>query len=95
MMILLVLFQGVCFAVALLLHYFLMAVFFWMLIEGLNLHRGLVQVFVTSSRMKVYQVLGWGKLRTSQQLANFRAISSFKFSLPSIFLDGYGGRLEK
>ncbi|KAK3733928.1 hypothetical protein QZH41_009595 [Actinostola sp. cb2023] len=37
-----------------------MAVFFWMLVEGLNLYRGTVLVFITTSRMKVYYIIGWG-----------------------------------
>ncbi|EDO45211.1 predicted protein [Nematostella vectensis] len=48
-----------CYAVVVMLHYSFLAVFLWMLIEGFNLHRGLVQVFLTSSRMKAYCLLGW------------------------------------
>lgn len=54
-------FQGVCFAFAVLLHYFQLAAFCWMLVEGINLLRGMVKVFRVTSRLKIYSLSAWGK----------------------------------
>ena len=53
--------QGLCFAVAVLLHYFLLCVFCWMFVEGVNIHRGMVKVFRTADRMHIYCAIGWGR----------------------------------
>ena len=53
--------QGVCFAVAVLLFYFQLASFGWMLVEGINLLRGLVKVFRVTSRLKTYYLFAWGE----------------------------------
>nr|XP_006825892.1 PREDICTED: latrophilin-3-like [Saccoglossus kowalevskii] len=50
----------VCKTVAALLHYFLTALFMWMLIEGINLYVALVKVFGRGSNIKKYLALGWG-----------------------------------
>ena len=45
-----------------LLHYLLLASFFWMLVEGLHLYFYIVRVFTFELRnMKLYLVIGWGK----------------------------------
>ena len=54
-------FQGVCFAVAVLLHYFQLAAFCWMMVEGINLLRGMVKVFRVTSRLRIYSLSAWGK----------------------------------
>ena len=53
--------QGVCFAVAIFLFYFQLASFCWMLVEGINLLRGLVKVFRVTSRLKTYYLFAWGE----------------------------------
>ncbi|XP_064646701.1 uncharacterized protein LOC135499704 [Lineus longissimus] len=53
--------QAVCKVVAALLHFFFLAVFMFMLIEGVELYILLVKVFdVGSSRAKWYIIAGWG-----------------------------------
>jgi len=53
--------QGVCFAFAVLLYYFQLAAFCWMMIEGINLLRGIVKVFRVTSRLRIYSLSAWGK----------------------------------
>ncbi|XP_078379699.1 uncharacterized protein LOC144662705 isoform X2 [Oculina patagonica] len=52
--------RGVCYAFAVLLHYFQLASFCWMMVEGINLLRGMVKVFRVTSRMKIYSLFAWG-----------------------------------
>ena len=54
-------FQSVCMAMAICLHYFLIAMFCWMLVEGVHLYLMLVRVFQSGSHMKKYMAIGWGK----------------------------------
>ncbi|XP_070540818.1 uncharacterized protein [Ptychodera flava] len=50
-----------CKAIALLLHYFFMAVFCWMLVEGIHLYGKVVQVFNSGEdKIKHYLSIGWG-----------------------------------
>lgn len=49
-------------AMAICLHYFLVAMFCWMLVEGAHLYLMLVKVFQSGSHMKKYVAIGWGKL---------------------------------
>ncbi|XP_072023702.1 adhesion G protein-coupled receptor L2-like isoform X3 [Amphiura filiformis] len=52
---------GVCTAVALMLHYFFLAAFCWMCLEGIQLYVMLVEVFeAESSRRKYYYPFGYG-----------------------------------
>ena len=47
---------------AAILHFLLLASFFWMLVEGLHLYFYIVHVFKFKLRnMKLYLVIGWGK----------------------------------
>ncbi|XP_070552443.1 adhesion G protein-coupled receptor L4-like [Ptychodera flava] len=52
--------EYVCKLVAALLHYFLTALFLWMMIEGISLYVALVKVFDRSNNIKKYMALGWG-----------------------------------
>ncbi|KAJ7381334.1 G-protein coupled receptor [Desmophyllum pertusum] len=52
--------KDVCFALAVLLHYFQLASFCWMLVEGINLLRGMVKVFRVTSRLRTYSLFAWG-----------------------------------
>ncbi|XP_052282368.1 adhesion G-protein coupled receptor D1-like isoform X2 [Dreissena polymorpha] len=49
-----------CLAMAICLHYFLLALFCWMLVEGANLYLVLVKVFKSRSHLKTYMAVGWG-----------------------------------
>ncbi|XP_046327605.2 adhesion G-protein coupled receptor D1-like [Haliotis rufescens] len=49
-----------CVGVTVLLYYFNMAVFSWMLVEGVQLFIQIVVVFTAESRMKVFYTIGWG-----------------------------------
>ncbi|XP_071088322.1 adhesion G protein-coupled receptor L4-like [Haliotis cracherodii] len=49
-----------CKTVAILLHYFLTAMFCWMLVEGIHLYVALVKVFKRGSHIKKYVAIGWG-----------------------------------
>ncbi|CAH1799342.1 unnamed protein product [Owenia fusiformis] len=49
-----------CVAVTVMLFYFNMAIFCWMLVEGIQIFQQVVVVFVSDSKMKVYYGLGWG-----------------------------------
>nr|XP_006817910.1 PREDICTED: uncharacterized protein LOC100373477 [Saccoglossus kowalevskii] len=52
---------GVCKTVAVLLHYVFMAVFCWMLVEGIHLYSKVVQVFGNwEDKLKYYCAIGWG-----------------------------------
>lgn len=42
-------------------NYFIMANFFWLLVEGLYLHALLLVVHAYSIRLSVYMLIGWGK----------------------------------
>lgn len=53
-------FQYVCMSMAILLHYFLLTMFSWMLVEGFHLYILLVQVFKTNRNFKKYLAFGWG-----------------------------------
>ena len=53
--------QEACFAIAVLLYYFQLASFCWMLVEGMNLLRGLVKVFRVTSRLRIYCLFAWGE----------------------------------
>ncbi|XP_023859140.2 adhesion G protein-coupled receptor D2 isoform X2 [Salvelinus sp. IW2-2015] len=53
--------EGVCLAVTALLHFFFMASFSWMLVEGLLLWSKVVSVNISEDRrMKMYYSIGWG-----------------------------------
>lgn len=55
--------QVACFVVTALLHLFFMASFSWMLVEGLLLWSKVVSVNISEDRrMKLYYIIGWGKL---------------------------------
>ena len=56
----LLIFQYVCMAMAICLHYSLVAMFCWMLVEGAHLYLVLVKVFKSKSYMKLYVSIGWG-----------------------------------
>ena len=49
-------------AMAICLHFFLMGMFCWMLVEGIHLYLLLVKVFQSRSHLKKYIAIGWGKL---------------------------------
>ncbi|XP_029638725.1 cadherin EGF LAG seven-pass G-type receptor 1 isoform X1 [Octopus sinensis] len=49
-----------CKVVAIFLHYVMMAMFCWMLVEGIHLYIVLVKVFKTGSHLKKYAAIGWG-----------------------------------
>ena len=53
-------FQSVCILVAVLLHYFYLAAFGWMLLEGVFLYVMIVEVFNTVDMRYLY-FFGWGK----------------------------------
>ena len=57
----LVVLQAMCTVVALFLHYFFLAAFAWMCLEGIQLYVMLVEVFeAESSRRKYYYPFGYG-----------------------------------
>lgn len=51
-----------CSVIAGILHYFFLAAFMWMAIEGFMLYVMLVEVFETESRWKWYYLCGYGEL---------------------------------
>ena len=57
-------FQSVCILVAVLLHYFYLAAFGWMLVEGVFLYIMIVEVFNTVN-MRYFYFVGWGKKRNN------------------------------
>lgn len=52
--------DGVCTAIAAILHYLLLCTFAWQLIEGVHLYVFLVKVFFNERIMWAYYPLGWG-----------------------------------
>lgn len=52
--------KELCFAIALLLYYFQLASFCWMLVEGINLLRGMLKVFRVTGRLRIYGFFAWG-----------------------------------
>ncbi len=54
--------QALCAVVAAVLHYFFLAAFMWMLMEGIQLYVMLVEVFeAEKSRVKFYYLASYGK----------------------------------
>lgn len=56
------LFQIGCKASLVIFQYFIMANFFWLLVEGLYLHTLLIVIFSENRHFIVYLLIGWGKL---------------------------------
>ena len=56
--------QWLCNVAAAFLHYFLLALFSWMFVEGLYMYKSLIQVFSSRAHttFKKYFILGYGKL---------------------------------
>ena len=52
--------QTACVAIAALLQYFLMAAFFWMLVEGIYLYLLVVKVYNIENKMHMYHMISWG-----------------------------------
>jgi len=44
--------------------YFLMAAFFWMLVEGIYLYLNVVKVYNINNKMTMYYVMSWGRFNT-------------------------------
>ena len=44
-------------------NYFIMANFFWLLVEGLYLHMLLLVIYNYSIHFSIYMLIGWGRLR--------------------------------
>lgn len=63
-----ILFQYACMSMAILLHYFLLTMFSWMLVEGFHLYIMLVQVFKTNRNFRKYLAFGWGMYRQMYSL---------------------------
>ncbi|EDV26159.1 uncharacterized protein TRIADDRAFT_23992, partial [Trichoplax adhaerens] len=49
-----------CRVIAIVLHFFLLSMFSWMLMEGFHLYLQIISVFNTSSKLKLYYIFGWG-----------------------------------
>ena len=54
--------KAVCVTVVALMHYFLMAAFCWMLVEGIHLYLFVVKVSNINTKMHMYHVISWGIL---------------------------------
>ena len=52
--------QAVCILVAVSIHYFYLAGFAWMLMEGIYLYLMVVKVFNTFVKLKLFYVFAWG-----------------------------------
>lgn len=52
--------DGVCTAIAALLHYLLLCTFAWQLVEGVHLYLFIVKVFFNQRIMWTYYPLAWG-----------------------------------
>ncbi|XP_041356886.1 adhesion G-protein coupled receptor D1-like [Gigantopelta aegis] len=57
--------QWACKTVAVLMHFFLTAMFCWMLVEGIHLYVALVRVFKRGNHLRKYLGIGWGEYRPS------------------------------
>ncbi len=55
-----------CKAALVFFNYFIMANFFWLLVEGLYLHALLLVIHSYSIRLSVYMLIGWGTLATTR-----------------------------
>lgn len=53
-----------CKAILVLFNYFVMANFFWLLVEGLYLHTLLLIIHKSSAPLSVYMLIGWGRPHT-------------------------------
>lgn len=69
-----ILFQYACMSMAILLHYFLLTMFSWMLVEGFHLYIMLVQVFKTNRNFRKYLAFGWGMYRPTYSLTTRWAV---------------------
>uniref|UniRef100_A0A8C7X4I8 Vasoactive intestinal peptide receptor 2 n=1 Tax=Oryzias sinensis TaxID=183150 RepID=A0A8C7X4I8_9TELE len=72
-----------CKATLVFFNYFVMANFFWLLVEGLYLHTLLLVIQTYSTRLSIYMFIGWGKLWSRTTVAAFA--HSFKRGIP-VFL---------
>ena len=54
-------FQALCSTVAVVQFFLHIALFTWMLVEGMNLYSKLIVVFNTPRRYVTYLAIGWGK----------------------------------
>lgn len=64
-----------CKATLVFFNYFVMANFFWLLVEGLYLHTLLLVVHTHAARLSIYMFIGWGKLMSLLRItteASFR-----------------------
>ncbi|XP_022808010.1 adhesion G-protein coupled receptor D1-like [Stylophora pistillata] len=52
--------KAACVTAAVLMQYFLMAAFFWMLVEGVYLYLFVVKVYNITEKMHMYHVMSWG-----------------------------------
>ena len=52
--------QAICITASVFTHYFLMAAFCWMLVEGIYFYLFIVKVYNISNRLIVYHVVAWG-----------------------------------
>ncbi|XP_018613162.1 vasoactive intestinal polypeptide receptor 2 [Scleropages formosus] len=69
-----------CRASIVLFHYFIMANFFWLLVEGLYLHTLLAAIFSENKHFVVYLLIGWG----------FPTVFVFAWILTRIYLENTG-----
>lgn len=58
-----VLLQMGCKASLVFFNYFIMANFFWLLVEGVYLHTLLLIIHTSSPRLSIYMVIGWGRVQ--------------------------------
>ncbi|KAJ8336602.1 hypothetical protein SKAU_G00378220 [Synaphobranchus kaupii] len=69
-----------CKASLVIFHYFIMANFFWLLVEGLYLHTLLVVMFSENRRFTVYLLIGWG----------FPTVFVFAWTMTRIYFEDTG-----
>lgn len=83
--------QIACHIVTALLHLFFMASFSWMLVEGLLLWSKVVSVNISEdSRMKLYYIIGWGKIARSIKYAMSAFLSPETKQKKTIFNSVWG-----
>lgn len=63
--------QDVCTAVSVSLHYLSLAVFCWMLVEGIHLYRQVVQVFDSARHKKTYVAIGYGVCKYKERFIQY------------------------
>lgn len=82
--IILIFFQYVCTVMAAMLHYSVISMFCWMLIEGFHLYIMLVKVFRRKANFRKYLLFGWGTFNVHAIIIKYTVLVYYWHSTHSV-----------